>query len=155
MILAVDGREVQDPKGLNFRLAIGALGDAGRARRAGGAAAGRAVICRWRRRPIGPSRRPTTLEGDQPLAGATVANLSPGLNKDLGIDVFEQGVVVLKVARGSPAARLRLLPGDRVRALAGRQVREVGELARLLRAARPPWRLEIERDGQKLAVVIG
>jgi Do/DeqQ family serine protease len=154
VILAVDGREVLDPKGLNFRLALGTLGE-------------QAELEVWRRGrrtirhlpletpPYRPEPQTTTLEGNQPLAGATVANLSPGLNKDLGIDLFEQGVVVLKVARGSPAARLRLLPGDRVHAVAGRRIGEVGELARLLRTARPPWRLEIERDGQKLAVVIG
>ena len=62
---------------------------------------------------------------------------------------------MLKVGRGTPAARLRLLPGDLVRGVAGHRIDEVGALARLLRTARPPWRLEIERDGQKLAVVIG
>jgi S1-C subfamily serine protease len=99
VILAVDGREVQDPKGLNFRLAIGALGDD-------------ALLEVWRRGdrislrlpletpPYLPEPQPTTLNGRQPLAGATVANLSPGLNKDLNIDLFQQGVVVLKVERG-------------------------------------------------------
>jgi S1-C subfamily serine protease len=64
-------------------------------------------------------------------------------------------VVVLKVARGSPAARLRLLPGDRISAVADQPIGEIGELARVLRTARPPWRLEIEREGRQLAVVIG
>jgi S1-C subfamily serine protease len=99
VILAVDGREVQDPKGLNFRLAIGALGDD-------------ALLEVWRRGdrislrlpletpPYLPEPQLTTLNGRQPLAGATVANLSAGLNKDLNIDLFQQGVVVLKVERG-------------------------------------------------------
>jgi serine protease Do len=105
--------------------------------------------------PYRPEPATTTLDGNQPLAGATVANLSPGLNKDLGLDLFERGVVVLKVARGSPAARLRLLPGDRISVVADRRIEEVGDLDRVLRTARRPWRLEIERDGRKLAVVIG
>jgi serine protease Do len=153
-ILSVDGREVVDAEGLNFRLAIGALGET-------------AELEVWRRDrrtirhlpletpPYRPAPATTTLEGSQPLAGATVANLSPGLNKDLGLDLFERGVVVLKVARGSPAARLRLLPGDRVSAIADHPVEDVSGLSRLLRSARPPWRLEIERDDRTLAVVIG
>jgi serine protease Do len=86
---------------------------------------------------------------------AAVANLSPGLNRDLNFDPFEQGVVVLEVARGSPAARLRLRPGDRVSTLAERRIADVSELARVLQTARPPWRLAILRDGRKLAVVVG
>jgi serine protease Do len=153
VILAVDGREVQDPKGLNFRLAIGALGDD-------------ALLEVWRRGdrislrlpletpPYLPEPQLTTLNGRQPLAGATVANLSPGLNKDLNIDLFQQGVVVLKVERGSPAAQLRLQRGDLVTRIGDRSIQDVGQLTAALRRARPPWRLEVERGGQRLAVVI-
>jgi serine protease Do len=153
VILAVDGREVQDPKGLNFRLAIGALGDG-------------ALLEVWRRGdrislrlpletpPYLPEPQLTTLNGRQPLAGATVANLSPGLNKDLNIDLFQQGVVVLKVERGSPAAQLRLQRGDLVTRIGDRSIRDVGQLTAALGRARPPWRLEVERGGQRLAVVI-
>jgi serine protease Do len=153
VILAVDGREVRDPKGLNFRLAIGALGDA-------------ALLEVWRRGdrvslrlpletpPYLPEPQLTTLNGRQPLAGATVANLSPGLNKDLNIDLFQQGVVVLKVERGSPAAQLRLQRGDLVTRIGDRSIQDVGQLTAALRRARPPWRLEVERGGQRLAVVI-
>jgi Do/DeqQ family serine protease len=154
VILAVDGREVEDPKALNFRLALGALGKA-------------AKVDVWRRGrksslnlpletpPYRPEPEPTTLTGPQVLAGATVANLSPGLNKDLGLDLFSRGVVVLKVERGSPAAALRLRRGDLVVALADRAIEDVDQLSQVLRTARQPWRLEIEREGQRLAVVIG
>jgi Do/DeqQ family serine protease len=154
VILAVDGREVQDPKGLNFRLAIGALGED-------------APLEVWRRGrrislrlpletpPYLPEPQPTTLDGRQPLAGATVANLSPGLNKDLNIDLFQRGVVVLKVERGSPAAQLRLQRGDLVTRVGERTIQDVAQLTAALRRVRPPWRLEVERDGRRLAVVIG
>ncbi len=105
--------------------------------------------------PYRPAPEPVMLDGRQPLAGATVANLSPGLNKDLDIDLFARGVVVIKVAPRSPAAQLNLLPGDRVTAVAGEAIESVRELARVLAEARAPWRLEIERGGRRLAVVIG
>jgi Do/DeqQ family serine protease len=153
VILAVDGREVQDPKALNFRLAIDALGE-------------EAELDVWRRGartklqlpletpPYRPEPQLTTLQGRQPLAGATVANLSPGLNKDLDLDLFERGVVVLKVERGSPAAQLRLRRGDRVTRVGDQPIGDVAQLTTALRRARPPWRLEVEREGQRLAVVI-
>ena len=65
-----------------------------------------------------------------------------------------RGAALPRLRRGRPA-RLRLLPGDRVRAVAERRIEDVSQLSRVLRTARPPWRLEIERDGRALAVVIG
>ena len=154
VILAVDGREVQDPKALNFRLAIGALGEEAELEVWRRGAPDPACGCRSRRPPYRPEPQPTTLEGRQPLAGATVANLSPGLNKDLDLDLFQRGVVVLKVERGSPAAQLRLRRGDRVTRVGDQTIGDVAQLTTALRRARPPWRLEVERDGQRLAVVI-
>jgi Do/DeqQ family serine protease len=153
VILAVDGREVQDPQALNFRLAIGSLGADARLdvwRR--GARASLALPLETP--PYRPEPHTTTLDGRQPLAGATVANLSPGLNKDLDLDLFQRGVVVLKVERGSPAARLRLRRGDLVARVDDQAITDVTQLSAVLRRARPPWRLEVERGGQRLAVVI-
>jgi Do/DeqQ family serine protease len=154
VILAVDGRPVEDPKALNFRLAIGALGKDARLdlwRQGRKASVGLPLETP----PYRPAPQPTTFTGRQALAGATVANLSPGLDKDLNLDLFERGVVVLKVAEASPAAELGLEPGDLVTAVAGRPVGSVEQLTESLRKARPPWRLEIERAGEPLAVVIG
>ncbi len=153
VILAVDGREVEDPKALNFRLAIAALGkdaklDIWRAGRK------TSLSLPLETPPYRPQPEATTLNGRQVLAGATVANLSPGLDKDLNLDLFKRGVVVLKVERGSPAAELSLMRGDLVTSVADQSVESVDQLSKLLKMTRPPWRLEIERDGQKLAVVI-
>jgi Do/DeqQ family serine protease len=154
VILTIDGRPVEDPKALNFGLAIGTLGEDAR-------------LDVWRRGhqvevslpletpPYRPAPEPTTLTGRQVLAGATVANLSPGLDNDLNLDLFKRGVVVVKLARGSPAAQLGLERGDLVTAVAGQPVGSVDQLRELLRKARLPWQLEIERDGQRLGVVIG
>ncbi len=154
VILSVDGREVEDPKALNFRLALAALGKDAR-------------LDVWRQGrktslslpletpPYRPKPDATTIDGQEVLSGATVANLSPGLSKDLNLDLFKQGVVVLKVERGSPAAELRLMRGDLVTAVADQAITDVDQLTRLLKRLRPPWRLEIERAGERLAVVIG
>jgi serine protease Do len=154
VILAVGGREVLDATALNFRLALGALGGSAklRVRRDGHALA---LDLPLETPPYQPEPEATRLEGRQPLAGATVANLSPGLDRELGLDLFQNGVIVLEVDRGSPAARIRIRRGDVIRAVAETRIKNVAELKTVV-AERPlPWRLEVERGGRRLAVTIG
>jgi serine protease Do len=154
VILAVGGRDVPDARTLNFRLALGALGESTelRVRRDGQALT---LDLPLQTPPYQPPPDADRLEGRHALAGATVANLSPGLDRELGLDLFEDGVIVLKVDRGTPAARLRLRRGDLIRTLAEEPIDDVAEL-RAIVARRPlPWRLEVERGGQRLAVVVG
>ncbi len=154
VILAVDGAEVVDPQGLNFRLAVGRLG-------------GEAKLLIWRagRRlerqlplavaPRTPPPELSELAGCHALTGATVANLSPGFNQEIGLDPFLSGVAVLKIAPFSPAAELGLRPGDRITTIGERPVATVAELQAALRRAEAPWRLEIRRGEERLAVIIG
>ncbi|MEM7021841.1 MAG: Do family serine endopeptidase [Pseudomonadota bacterium] len=153
VVLKVDGTEVLDPRGLNFRLAIGRVGDA-------------AELEVWREGeqmqldlaletpPYEPSPEETMLSGEHALAGATVANMSPGLNQELGFDLFKRGVVVLDIERGSDAARLRFKLGDVITRLGGQMVEDVAILDEIVRTQARPWRLEVERGGRVLAVVI-
>ena len=153
VVLKVDGTEVLDPRALNFRLAIGRVGDA-------------AELEVWREGermqldlaletpPYEPSPEETMLSGEHALAGATVANMSPGLNQELGFDLFKRGVVVLDIERGSDAARLRFRLGDVITRLGGQMVEDVAILDEIVRTQARPWRLEVERGGRVLAVVI-
>ncbi len=153
VVLAVDGAEIVDPRGLNFRLALGELGED-------------AELEVWRRGeritmplaletpPYEPPPQTTTLIGRLALAGATVANLSPGLNEELGFDLFQRGVVVIGVERGSDAARLRFRRGDIITRLAGERIESVERLREVVRERSLPWQLQVERGGRSLAVVI-
>jgi S1-C subfamily serine protease len=105
--------------------------------------------------PYEPPPEVSLLERRHALAGATVANLSPGLNRDLGLDLFEAGVIVLEVDRATPAARLGLRRGDLIRTVADAPIDELAEVQDILQEHPLPWRLEIERAGRRLAVVIG
>ena len=147
-------REVPDAKALNFRLAIGEVGASTELQvRRNGTAFGLELPLETP--PYDPAPEVSRLEGRHALAGATVANLSPGLNRDLGLDLFEAGVIVLKVDPASPAAQLRLRRGDLVRTIAEPPIDHVAELKTALRKSQLPWRLEVERAGRRLAVVIG
>lgn len=154
VIMAIDGAEIVDQHGLNFRLAIGSLGED-------------ASLDVWRQGRVLttdlplelPPREPapdvTELGGRHALAGATVANLSPGFNQDAGLDLFAEGVVVLKIARRSPAARLGLRRGDVIAGVAEEPIDDVATLSDTLYDLPSVWRLEIDRAGRRLGVTIG
>jgi serine protease Do len=154
VILAIDGRDVPDAKDLNFRLALGTIGESTelRVRREGHALA---LDLPLETPPYEPMPEVSRLDGRHALAGATVANLSPGLNRDLDLDLFETGVIVLEVDRGTPAARLHLRRGDLIRTVAEAQIDDVATLKTVVAEQPLPWRLEVERGGRRLAVVIG
>ena len=146
LVQAVDGRPVSDPQALKFRIATRKLGET-------------AVLDILRRNvamkltidlveaPEDPPRDVTELQGNQPLAGATVGNLSPAFAEELGIDTLEEGVIVLEVAPGSPAHRLRIRPGDLVAKVNGRDITLVDQLKRLEQGA-SQWTLVLKRGEQ-------
>jgi serine protease Do len=154
VITRVDGAEVVDNQGLNFRLAVGQTGEA-------------ATLDVWRDGrvltadlplelpPRDPPPEVTELSGRYALAGATVANLSPGFNQDAGLDLFAEGVVILRIDRRSPAFRLGLRRGDVIASIAERPIGTVAELTDALYQLPPAWRLEIDRGGRRLGVTIG
>jgi serine protease Do len=148
VILAVDGHEVDDPEALRFRVATLALG-------------ARAQLSLWRggvhrnagvtiaAPPEEPPRQITPLAGRQPLAGATIANLNPAFDDELGFDTTQHGVVVTALADGSVAERLGIEPGDIVVSLNKQPVETVAQLQQLLGTSRAPWVVTVRR-GDKL-----
>ena len=153
VILTIDGREVQDVEALRFRVATHAVGQAvsvgvlrdGRER---------SLSATLVAPPETPPRDLTALRGDQPLAGAVVANLSPALADELLLDVEARGVVVVDVRRGSPAQRLGLQPGDIVMRVNDRDLRGTDD-ARRLSSLGLPWRIQLRRGERVLQVVVG
>ena len=153
VIVGVDGREVTDPASLAYRIATRPPG--------GGAIVnlvrdGQRLDLRVRlvEPPEEPPRDRTSLAGRHPLAGATVANLSPALADELGLDPIRRGVIVLAVTRGSPAARIGARAGDLVREVNGRTVASVAALRSLLERTRGGWRIALERGQRRIDLVI-
>ncbi len=154
VILSIDGSEVVDNGGLNFRLAVGKLGD-------------KARVDLWRRGKIVkvdlplelPPRTPppnvAKLDGRHALAGATVANLSPGFNRDAGLDLLAEGVMILKVRRRSPADQVGLRRGDVIVSVADQPIETVAQLRNSVARLPSVWRLEVNRNGRRLGVTIG
>ncbi len=155
VVVAFDGRPVADPETLRYRLATRPLGgEAVLGVRRDGARLDLAMALEPP--PEVPPRRTTLLRGRHPFAGATVANLSPALIEEIGYrGGLREGVVVLQVARGSPAARLGLEPQDVLARLNGRPVESVDRLGGILGAGSPGgWRVVIARGDRVIETVV-
>ena len=104
--------------------------------------------------PEDPPRELTELKGPHPLAGATVANMSPALADELGLETIEAGVIVMGFRRGSSASRLGFRSGDMVRSVNGEHVDSVRRLKVLVAAPADRWRITLQRNGKTLNMVI-
>lgn len=154
VIIAVNGREIEDPDGLRFRLATLPLGSDAKLTvlRRG---AERVVSVRLMPPPETPPRDVTEVGGANPFAGATIANLNPALAEEIGVDGNASGVIVLGIRRGSVAHRLRIQPGDIILQLNGRQIATVADARAVLAAEARVWHLVINRDGEALSLTVG
>lgn len=153
VITAINGRTVDDPEALKFRIAtLPVGGQAALTVTRGGSV--RQVAFKVTAPPEDPPRDTTPLNGRQPLAGATVANLSPALAEEIGFSGTAVGVVILEVARNSPAARLGVQPGDVVLRIDDREVSGVAQLDRLLSRPQQSWRVTVRRGDQVLTSVV-
>ncbi len=154
VILNVDAYQVDDPDAFGFRFATKPIGGT----------AGVTVLRGNRRTtlavrlmpaPETRPRDPVLLKGRWPLAGLTVANMSPALAEDLSMDASTEGVVVTEVAPGSPAQELNLKKGDVVVSVDGERVETSRDLERLAKSRQYLWRLVIRREGEVVTAMVG
>jgi Do/DeqQ family serine protease len=153
VVLAINGHDIQDGNSLKHRVATLPVGETAvlRVWRAGKT---RALKVRLVAAPEKPRRNQTLMEGDQPLAGATVVNLSPALAEELSIDPFLEGVMIVRTVRGSPANRLRFRSGDIVKTVNGNDVATVSNLLDEMRRPTARWRVGLLRGGESREMVI-
>ena len=153
VVVSIDGRDVEDPQALKFR--IGTLPIGGTAR-LGVLRQGRQqqVVVSLEAPPEIPPRQTSQLQGRQPFAGATVANLSPALADELGIDVVAKGVIVLQTRQGSIAQRLGVAPGDIILKVNDVEIASVQMLRQVVERERPTWQLSIQRGERVMNVKV-
>lgn len=153
VILKIDGRDVNDAESLRYRIATKPI-----------KTTAALTVYRQGRRfnlpialtspPEVPPRDTTRLGGDFPLSGAVVANLSPAVADDLGVDTFQKGVVVTDVSEGTAAAQLGLKPGDIILRINGAKMKSVEDLKTMIRRRPDTWRMSFRRRGRVLDVVV-
>jgi serine protease Do len=153
VVMAIDGHEVNDPQALRYRIATLTVGNS-------------VPLRVWRQNTVHeltlplspppelPSRNVMVLDGEQPLSGARVANMSPGFAIEVGLDPFLRGVMIVDLLRGSPAYRLKFRIGDLVRTINGKNVTSVVQLKKILSKKMRRWEVTFERGGKVLNVAI-
>jgi Do/DeqQ family serine protease len=152
LILTLDGEPVNDEASLNYHVLTRSSGDAVTVQYRRGKGEPQTARLRLAPIPATPARDEQALTGRNPLSGATVANLSPAVADEMGLDPFAagHGVLITKVAAGY-AASVGLQPGDLIVQVNGHAPASVADLKALLNApAGPGWTLVIQRGGQTI-----
>jgi Do/DeqQ family serine protease len=153
VIVGVDGKPVQDPQAFNYRFAtkgIGGSADLSLLRKGQPLKATVPLVVAVE----DPPRDARDLAGRHPLAGAKVANLSPAVAEELGLDDEGKGVVVVDVAEQTSAARLGVKRGDIIVSINNSKVGSVAELVAALATPVGGWRLSLERGGRLFNLAI-
>lgn len=148
VITAINGNEVPDPEALRFRIATLPIGETATftvMRRGQPITTAAKLIAP----PETPKREATLLKGQQPLAGATVANLSPALVEELGIPGPSRGVILLDIAARSPAARVGFQQGDVLQQVNNTPIASVADAVAALGRGQS-WRISIKRGDEVL-----
>ena len=148
VVVGVDDKPVQDPHAFQYRFVtkgIGGQANLSVLRKGQKLTTTIALIA-----PVeDPPRDARDLGGHHPLTGCKIANLSPAVAQELGIDDDSRmGVVVLDVKDKTPAARIGVKRGDIVVAVNNEKVKSVAQLVSVLELAGGGWRLSVERDGK-------
>ncbi len=148
VVTAVNHIEVEHPDALGYRLTTAGLGhEAVLTVLSNGE---RDVTISLNTAPEIPPRDERLIEGRNPFAGIRVGNLSPRLATELKMSAGKAGVVVVDVVRGSPASRLGFQVKDILVSLNGVAVRSTEEMEDMLDDDPGFWRVEIERNGQRI-----
>ena len=147
VIIEVDGQPVYDAQTLQYRIGVNNDGDSANVVFVRGGKTRNATV-KLSLPPETPARDTRELEGNHPLNGVTVDNLSPRFSEELGLDPLSKGVVVSEVASRSFAARRGLRPGHKIVSVNGRSVNTAAELEREISKPAQSWELEVDTGGR-------
>lgn len=154
VIMALNGRDVQGPEELKFRMAMIPLGET----------ASFKVLSKGKNKTINvkamvapeePPRNETFIDQAGLFNGVTVANINPAMSVEYRLD-SEAGVVIIKMKRRSTAVRV-MRPGDVIVSINNQSIETVDDLVKAAEQAslsRRGWDLVIERKGKRQKIAI-
>ncbi|MBN8995698.1 MAG: DegQ family serine endoprotease [Rhizobiales bacterium] len=149
LVTSVDGVAVDDPTSLNYRLATRGIGTTVKLGLTRGGKPYVATLA-LETAPETTPRDEVALNGNSPLAGATIVNLSPAVAEELAYRGNPMGVIVSDVADGSLADQAGVARGDVILAINGRKVASTAEVSAATAGAARYWDLTVERNGRIL-----
>jgi Do/DeqQ family serine protease len=152
LLLSIDGREIGSAKEFIYRVATNS--------------AGSRILVHYRRQdketeasvllaaaPETIPRAETRLEGNNPLSGLTVVNLSPAVSEELGLEDVNSGVAVVDPG-DSIGKRLGFRKGDVIVDINGQPINSVQILSEVLATGADYWSLAISRNGRLLRLQV-
>ncbi len=154
VIIEIDGQPVYDAQALQYRIGVNNNGDIAKVRYVRDGKKREADVS-LTLPPETPARDTRELEGNHPLNGVTVDNLSPRFKEEMGLDPLSQGVVVSEVKPGSFAARRGLKPGHKIISVNGRSVKTTKELQKEIMKPATRWVLEVDNGGRIVSWRVG
>ena len=151
VLVSVDGFTVSDSNSLRYRVVTRRAGDT-------------AAIRYWRNGamrdaaikialPPDTGREEGVIDGQNPMQGARVANITPALADEMQMDMMARGVVVTGVAGNSQAVRFGFREGDVIRQINGERIASVAQLRRVLTGT-DEWQMAIQRGDQVLQLAV-
>ncbi|HEY7764506.1 MAG TPA: DegQ family serine endoprotease [Aestuariivirgaceae bacterium] len=152
LLLALEGREIGTAKEFIYRVAT--------------SSAGTRILVRYRRQdreiearvlltaaPETTPRAETMVDGNNPLSGIRVVNLSPAVSEELGIKDVRSGVAVVDPGN-SIGRRLGFRKGDVIVDINGQPINSVQTLGEVIAEAPDYWSLAINRNGRLLRLEV-
>lgn len=95
------------------------------------------------------------IDGRSPFAGSIAMNLSPRVADELSLQLSSEGVALARVDPRSIAASVGLKKGDIILEVNGVTVKDTRTLDRISRTRILFWDIVLERNGEKLSLVLG
>ena len=114
--------------------------------------ANQTVQIKLRSAPETPPRELVKITGTNPLAGASLENLSPAVDEELSLEV-SAGVVIAEVEDNSTANQLGFQKGDVLVEVNDVKIGSTREVQKALAEKARLWKITINRGGQLLASV--
>lgn len=144
VVLALNGKDIRDEHELNFRVAtydVGTKVDFTILRN------GKNKVLTVKMSPPveNPKRDLRTIKGNNPFVGAVIANLSPALAIEIGVDTSQEGVVVIKAGERN---RIGVKPGDIILKINEAEISSTEEAEEILNNEFPGWAVTIKRGNQ-------
>ena len=151
LIVSIDGQDVDDPNGFDYRFATKPLGGTATLvlLRDGHELSAKVAL---RTAPSTP-RDEITIHSRSPFFGAKVANLSPALADELQLQNADEGVVIVDVDDGSYASNLGFRRGDIILSVNGEAIAKTRDLAQATSKPSRSWQIVIRRGGQQISAV--
>jgi Do/DeqQ family serine protease len=152
VILALDGKPVENAKEFSYRIATSQIGASTivEFQRDGEQREARAELIAA---PETTARSQKLVTGNSPFSGLIVANLSPAVSDELNLPPSATGVVAFDI-RSGPARRL-FRKGDIIMEINGTVIDTVDTFSTALTSAEGIWQFAINRGGRVLRIQLG